>query len=100
MFGNDLISQKTTSDTHFYHYDSLGTTRDLSDSTANISDSYFYEAFGELLNQTGRTDNNYKYTGEQFDAELDNYYLRARYYNQGMGRFTQMDSFDGWDHSL
>ena len=33
VFGNDLISQNLGSDTSFFHYDSLGTTRDLSDST-------------------------------------------------------------------
>ncbi|WP_100658778.1 hypothetical protein [Alteromonas flava] len=53
-----------------------------SDNQTLISDEYAYEAFGELLGQTGTTDNDYLYTGEQFDAELDNYYLRARYYNQ------------------
>jgi RHS repeat-associated protein len=99
VYGYDLISQVVGNDTSFFHYDSLGTTRDLSDSAGLFSDSYLYDAFGELLAETGTTDNNYRYTGEQYDAELDNYYLRARYYNQGMGRFTQMDSFDGWEHS-
>lgn len=96
VFGTDLLSQNTAIETNFYHYDSLGTTRDLSDNTATISDSYFYEAFGDLLASSGSTDNDYKYTGEQFDAEFDNYYLRARYYNQDVGRFTQMDEFQGW----
>lgn len=95
VFGNDLISQSAGSEQHFYHYDSLGTTRDLSDNSGQLSDSYAYEAFGELLNQTGSTDNNYLYTGEQYDAELDNYYLRARYYDQGIGRLTQQDEWTG-----
>lgn len=79
------------------HYDSLGTTRNLSDSTATISDSYFYEGFGEILGSDGTTENTYLFTGEQYDEELNNYYLRARYYNQGVGRFKQMDTFDGFD---
>ncbi|MGH1428927.1 MAG: RHS repeat-associated core domain-containing protein, partial [Arenicella sp.] len=33
--------------------------------------------------------------GEQFDAGLDQYYLRARYYNQGIGRMTQFDTYQG-----
>ena len=98
VYGNDLISQNQSGSSHFYHYDSLGTTRALSDAAATISDEYVYEAFGELLGQTGTTDNNYLYTGEQFDTDLDNYYLRARYYNQNVGRFTQMDEFEGWDN--
>lgn len=97
VHGADLISQQGNEDKHYYHYDALGTTRSLSDALASMSDNYEYSAFGDMLNTSGNTDNNYLYTGEQFDAELDNYYLRARYYDQGVGRFTQMDTFDGWD---
>ncbi|WP_037987297.1 RHS repeat-associated core domain-containing protein, partial [Teredinibacter turnerae] len=31
----------------------------------------------------------------QFDRSVDQYYLRARYYDQGVGRFTQMDTWMG-----
>ena len=115
VFGDDLLSQNTAAivddsvdgavegadsgetqtDTVFYHYDSLGTTRNLSNDSGVITDDYFYEAFGDLLASTGTTDNDYLYTGEQYDAALDNYYLRARYYNQGVGRFTQQDTYQG-----
>ncbi|MCV2885505.1 EndoU domain-containing protein [Aestuariibacter sp. AA17] len=52
-------------------------------------------SFGTLLNQTGSTDNDYLFTGEQYDSELDNYYLSARYYDRSVGRFTQMDTYQG-----
>ncbi|MEJ2743805.1 MAG: RHS repeat-associated core domain-containing protein, partial [Gammaproteobacteria bacterium] len=55
-------------------------------------------AFGEVLNQTGATENSYLFTGEQFDQELNQYYLRVRYYNQATGRFTQQDTWMGRDH--
>jgi len=35
------------------------------------------------------------FTGEQLDLETGNYYLRARYYDQSVGRFTQMDTWAG-----
>ncbi len=35
------------------------------------------------------------FTGEQFDANLNQIYLRARYYDPGNGRFTQQDSWLG-----
>ena len=38
-----------------------------------------YTAFGEMDVQDGSTENSYLYTGEQFDGELGQYYLRARY---------------------
>ena len=41
--------------------------------------------------RTGTTINNYLYTGEQYDPNIGFYYLRARYYNQGIGRFISSD---------
>jgi RHS repeat-associated protein len=38
---------------------------------------------------------NLLYTGEQYDANLQQYYLRARYYNPSNGRFNQLDPFAG-----
>jgi len=35
------------------------------------------------------------YCGEQYDSSLSQYYLRARYYDQSNGRFTQTDPFEG-----
>ena len=95
LHGDDLISQSRGGATHFYHYDGLGSTRALSSQTAVVTDSYDYEAFGELLGQTGSTENNYLYTGEQIDPNTGNYYLRSRFYNPGSGRFLSMDSFEG-----
>jgi RHS repeat-associated protein len=101
-YGDDLLSQErsTTTTPSFFLYDGLGSTRALADSTGNLTDSYDYVAFGEMLNESGlnesgTTENSYRYTGEQFDQSLDQYYLRARYYNQGVGRFTQMDTWMG-----
>jgi RHS repeat-associated protein len=47
------------------------------------------------LSSSGATVNNYLYTGEQFDPNLREYYLRARYYDPSQGRFTGRDPFDG-----
>jgi len=94
-YGDDLIGQQSAAGAFYYHYDGLGSTRALTDDTETVTDTYDYEAFGDLLNRTGFTDNNYLYTSEQYDPNLDQYYLRARYYNQGIGRFTQMDTFQG-----
>ena len=94
-YGDDLISQTKGSTTHYYHYDGLGSTRALSDTSGTLTDTYAYDAFGELLQQIGTTENRYRFAGEQYDAGLDQYYLRARYYDQGVGRFTQMDIWAG-----
>jgi RHS repeat-associated protein len=60
-----------------------------------ITDSYEYDAFGNLIAKTGTTPNNYLYRGEQWDPDLSLYYLRARYYNPVTGRFLSQDPYAG-----
>ena len=95
VYGHDLISQTRDGITSFYHYDGLGSTRALSSSAGIVTDTYHYDAFGLLLEQTGTTENAYRYRGEQFDEELGLYYLRARYMDPAIGRFVIMDGFAG-----
>ncbi len=95
IYGHDLIKQERAGNNSFYLTDGIGSTRLLADAAGTVTDTYHYAAFGELLSQTGSTENSYRYTGEQYDAELDNYYIRARYYNQNVGRFTQQDTWFG-----
>jgi RHS repeat-associated protein len=60
-----------------------------------VTDTYDYDAFGNLVNQTGTTPNNYLFAGEQYDPALSLYYNRARYLNTTTGRFWSMDSYEG-----
>lgn len=98
VYGEDLISQSRGGGAGFFVYDGLGSVRGLTDATGSLTDTFDYTAFGELLNRTGTTETNYLFTGEQYDATLNQYYLRARYYNQNNGRFTQMDTWMGRSH--
>jgi RHS repeat-associated protein len=69
--------------------------RFLTDTTGAVTDTYDYDAFGNLIASTGSTPNNYLFAGEQFDPVLGIYYNRARYYDQRQGRFWTMDSNEG-----
>ncbi len=71
-------------------------TRALTNQAGEVTDTYDYDAYGNLLGFTGTTVNNYLYTGEQFDSNLGQYYLRARYYDSNLGRFTGRDPFEGF----
>jgi len=96
LYGDDLIKQsQTAANERYYLYDGLGSTRLLTDSAGAITDSYDYEAFGSIISQSGITENNYRFTGEQYDTALNQYYLRARYYDPDFARFTQMDTWKG-----
>lgn len=80
----------------FYGYDGHGNVRYLTDEQGEVTDTYDYDAFGNLIARTGTTPNSYLFTGEQYDEELGLYYLRARYHNPDSGRFWSMDSFEGF----
>jgi RHS repeat-associated protein len=96
-YGLDLISCKDipAAKTYYFGYDGQGSVRYLTDSDGNVTDTYDYDAFGNLLSRTGTTDNNYLYTGEQWDFDLEMYFLRARYMDTDSGRFWGMDSWEG-----
>ena len=81
--------------TSFYGYDGAGSVRQLTNSAGIVTDEYEYDAFGNSFTKVGTTPNNYLYRGEQFDADLGLYYLRARYYNPNTGRFLSRDPEDG-----
>jgi RHS repeat-associated protein len=101
VYGLDLISQRRRLpsgliETRFYGYDGHGSVRFLTDTAANVADTYDYDAFGNLINRTGTTPNNYLYAGEQLDADLNLYFLRARYLDVRAGRFWVADPFQGF----
>ena len=77
--------------TRYFIGDGQDSTRQLLDETGAIKDSYFYDSFGVDLNGGQQTSaNSFKYTGQQQD-DSGLYYLRARYYEPGSGRFLSHD---------
>jgi RHS repeat-associated protein len=98
-FGLERISETQsisgTSATSFYGYDGHGSVRQLTNSTGAVTDTYDYDAFGNIVNSTGSTPNNYLFAGEQYDPALSLYYNRARYLNVDTGRFWIMDTDEG-----
>lgn len=97
-YGHDLLSETTHSSlpaTRYYLYDGFGSVRALADESGAITDHYTYDAFGVLIHHEGTSDNAYLYRGEQYDADLGMYYLRARFYNPDSGRFWNQDTYEG-----
>ena len=96
VYGLDLISQDQQGEQSFHHAAGLGSVNAVTDSNGNVTDRYVYDAFGRLIGQQGNTDNEFRFTGEQFDENSELYYLRARYYDPDNGRFISRDSFEGF----
>jgi RHS repeat-associated protein len=95
LYGNDLISQQQGTEELFYLEDGHSGVRQLVDENGMVTDSYSYDAYGNLLGSMGTNENDYLYRGEQFDESLDLQYLRARYYDPTTGRFISTDPFEG-----
>ena len=103
VYGLERISQRRTvvingnftTQIRYFDYDGHGSVRALTDPNGAVTDTYDYDAFGNLIHSTGTTQNVYLYSGEQFDPDLNLYYNRARYLNVSTGRFWSMDEFGG-----
>ncbi len=70
--------------------DGIGSTTELLQG-GNVVQDYVYDAFGNIVSQTGTTTNPFTYTGREYDSESGLYYYRARYYDPDIGRFIQED---------
>ena len=94
-WGNGLISQSRAGQENYFHADALGSERTLTNASGNVTDTYQYDAFGNIEGRTGTTSNAYRYTGEYFDDVINAQYNRARYLNLQTGRFLSQDNFAG-----
>ena len=92
--GNKLISKDGN---EYFGYDGHGSVVNISNESGKSIKSYDYDAFGVELNRDVNDTNLFRYCGEQYDNETDSIYLRARYYNPSLGRFTTEDTY--WNSS-
>ncbi|OOO00703.1 MAG: hypothetical protein ATN35_06040 [Epulopiscium sp. Nele67-Bin004] len=72
----------------------MGSITRISQGT-DILNQYEYDAWGEVVSQTETVPNRFKFNGQQLDPITQQYYLRARYYNPVIARFTQEDTYRG-----
>lgn len=93
--GNGLSCVQTldNNDYHAYHQDEQGSTAYITGQ--GLENCYQYDAFGNLTEKKEGIANRILYTGQQYDQETGQYYLRARYYNPVVGRFLQEDTYRG-----
>ena len=106
LFADDLVSQgrcgsaSTAIDcdspgTSYRMADGMDSTRLLTDAAGSATDTFSFDAFGNDIRRSGSTPTEHLYRGEQFDAGLGQYYLRARYFDPRLGRFDTTDAFSG-----
>ena len=74
-----------------YVTDGHGDVKKLISGSGAVVVDYKYDAFGNQTEASGDT-NPFRYSGEYYDAETGLIYLRARYYDSGVGAFTSADT--------
>ena len=84
-----------TSAYHYYHGNERMDVEYITDEAGNVVNSYTYDAFGGIISSNETIPNRYTYNGEAFDKITEQYYLRKRYYNPKLCRFTQEDEYRG-----
>ena len=92
-----------TTDRYFYQHDRLGSVRQVINRYGNVKNHYTYDPFGEVFatEVTENTENSFMFTGQYYDSETNEYYLRARQYSPHIGRFTGRDPvFGTFEESL
>ena len=90
--GVNLIARSDGGTTEYYLYNAHGDVVQRTDSSGAVTKAYSYDAFGVEQNPDSTDPNPFRYCGEYYDKETGTYYLRARYYSPGTGRFTQEDT--------
>jgi len=83
--------------TKHVHSDYIGSTRALTDSDGNATDTYEYDAWGNLLNRTGTDPQPYAFAGEPYDPNVGFQYHRARWMDPRAGTFASLDPEAGCD---
>ena len=85
--GIELIA----SDTNLYLYNIRGDVIQLVGFDGEVAKTYDYDAYGNELQRDLNDENPFRYCGEYYDTETGFIYLRARYYDPMVGRFTSVD---------
>ena len=95
VYGSRALARKVDGVWYYYLYNAHGDVIGMTDGDGNVVNSYVYDAWGNVLSETEAVENPIRYAGQYYDAELGQYYLRARYYDPSIGRFISIDAVEG-----
>ncbi len=84
-----------TNQTYYYLYNGHGDIVQIVDTAGNVVNTYDYDIWGNFLEKTETIDNPFTYFGQTYDETTELYYLRARYYDPYVKRFTSYDIIEG-----
>ena len=99
VYGHDLLAEYDGTSWTYHLNDGLGSVRQLTDATGDVTLAQGYTPFGVPMWNKGNGSTGYGFTGERWEAYSDLLFLRARYYEPETGRFVSKDPWAGmfWD---
>ena len=83
-------SGSTITDGYLF-YDGHGDVTSVRDTSKAVIAEYGYDIYGKEESSTGTFENPIRYTGQYYDGETGMYYMRARFYDPDIRRFTSED---------
>jgi len=96
IYGTNLLMRSTGGQSYYYMYNGhADVTALINVTTGHVDATYYYDAFGNIIESTGDVNNNITYAGYQYDKETGFYYLNARMYDPKIARFLQEDTYLG-----
>ena len=90
-------------DTDWYMTDRGSSVRQIVDTDGTILDAITYDSYGKILSETNPAQGDrIKFAGREWEALIDLYHNRARWYDEDDGRFASEDpiGFAGGDLNL
>jgi RHS repeat-associated protein len=75
----------------YYLFNAHGDVVQRTNASGSVTKAYVYDAFGVETNPDAADTNPFRYCAEYFDKETGSIYLRARYYEPTIARFTTAD---------
>lgn len=93
-YGNERLISEQYGKSSYYSYNGRGDVAGLTTENGILGISYAYDAYGNVT-ATGASDNPYNYNAEAVDPSTGLQYLRARYYDSGIGGFITQDTYRG-----
>ena len=96
---NYIAKTDAQNNTSYYLFNGHGDVVQTVDAAGEVKNQYDYDIWGNPTLTVETTNNAIRYTGEFYDEETGLYYLRARYYDPNLGRFTTEDRYWGEDEN-
>ena len=97
VYGIGLIGEETSGSFKTYHFDYRGSTAAITDINGNVTDTFEYDTYGNLVSRTGTSVVIFLYNGRDGVITDENglIYMRARYYSPELRRFINADIIAG-----